>query len=243
VVFLSNSSPYLESPVQGLLTKTQWHITLPARDFFRRELMETILTFRRGEEIVEREVAVDILQKSWKAFAPRDVYGLSQRIANSSGYVVAAYAGQLMVGVLEALKLDIGGDPEKVPSTFDELTADGTWSTHDNAGDTVVLVDVTVAPDYRGAGLFASFVQFAQNHFESPSGVILTYSPLFPNQRRYWVVKKHERLGAKLTKELPRSRPGLTMTVEGDELAAEDVGITAYAAARAGNTRRADSIR
>ena len=192
--------------------------------------MQTFLTFRRGEEIVEREIAVDILQKSWKAFAPRDVCGLNERIANSGGYIVAAYVGQLMVGVLEALKLDIAGDPEKVPSTFDELTAGGTWSTHDNAGDTVVLVDVTVAPDYRGAGLFASFVQFAQNDFESPSGVILTYSPLFPSQRRYWVVKKHERLGAKLTKELPRSRPGLTMTVEGEELAAEDVGITAYAA-------------
>jgi hypothetical protein len=203
--------------------------------------METFLTFRRGEEIVEREIAVDVLQRSWKAFAPRDVGGLSQRIANSGGYVVAAYVGELMVGVLEALKLDIGGDPAKVPSTFAELTADGTWSTHDNAGDTVVLVDVTVAPDYRGAGLFASFVQFAQKNFESPSGVILTYSPLFPNQRRYWVVKKHERLGAKLTRELPGSRPGLTMTVEGEELAAEDVGITAYATVWAANAGRTDS--
>jgi hypothetical protein len=222
------------------LTKTQWHLTLLRNGFFRGELMQTFLTFRRGEEIVEREAAVDILQKSWKAFAPRDVCGLSQRIANSGGYVVAAYVGELMVGILEALKLDIGGDPEKVPSTFDELTDEGTWGTHDDAGDTVVLVDVTIAPDYRGAGLFASFVQFAQKNFESLSGVILTYSPLFRNHRRYLVVKKHERLGAKLTKELPRSRPGLTMTVEGEELAAEDVGITAYAAVGPRTHNRAD---
>jgi hypothetical protein len=35
-------------------------------------------------------------------------------------------------------------------------------------------------------------------------------------------------LGAKLKRELPRSRPGLTMKMGGQELVAEDVGITAY---------------
>jgi len=58
--------------------------------------------------------------------------------------------------------------------------------------------------------------------------VILTYSPLFPGRNRYSVVRKHEHFGAKLLTELTRSRPGLTMTVGGEELIAEDVGIMAY---------------
>ena len=57
---------------------------------------------------------------------------------------------------------------------------------------------------------------------------MLTYSPLFLANKKYWVVHKHERLGGKLTRELRRSRPGLTMIVGGEELSAEDVGIMAY---------------
>ena len=190
--------------------------------------MQTSLTFRRGEDIDQREAGVDILRKYWKAFAPRDAYEWGQRIANSGGYVVAAYVGNVIAGVLEAMRLDIGGNPYEVPTTFQELTADGTWRNHRESGDTLMLVDLTIAPEHHGAGLFEAFVQYARKSFESPSGVILTYSPLFPAGKRYWVVHKHERLGAKLTREMPRSRPGLTMTVGGEELMAEDVGITAY---------------
>jgi hypothetical protein len=176
-----------------------------------------------------REAGVVILQKYWKAFAPRDVHEWGQRITNSGGYILAAYVGGVIAGVLEAMRLDIGGNPLKVPATFQELTADGTWTSHKGSGDTVMLVDLTIAPAYRGAGLFETFASFARTSFESPSGVILTYSPLFPADKRYWVVNKHERLGAKLTRELTRSRPGLIMTVGGEELVAEDVGITSYA--------------
>jgi hypothetical protein len=190
--------------------------------------LQTSVTFRCGEEIDQRETGVGILQKYWKAFAPKDVYEWGQRIANSGGYVVAAYIGNAIVGILEAMRLDIGGNPHKVATTFWELTADGTWSTHKHSGDTVMLVDLTIAPDYHGSGLFETFVRFARKSFQSPSGVMFTYSPLFPAPNRYWVVRKHERLGAKLTRELPRSRPGLTMTVGGEELMAEDVGLTVY---------------
>ncbi|HYR87544.1 MAG TPA: hypothetical protein VE422_25910 [Terriglobia bacterium] len=186
------------------------------------------LTFRHGEEIDQREAGVSILQKYWKAFAPRDVGEWSQRIANSGGYVVAAYVGNTVVGIVEAIRLDIGGDPAQVPATFQELTADGTWRTHRDCGDTVVLVDLTIAPDYQGAGLFEELAQYARRRFPSPSGVILTYSPLFLADKKYWVVHKHERLGARLTREMPVSRPGLTMVVRGEELVAEDVGIMAY---------------
>src|SRR5262245_48851804 len=190
--------------------------------------MQTSLTFRRGEEIDQREAGVRILQEYWKEFAPKDVCEWSQRIANSGRYMVAAYVGNVIAGILEAMKLDIGGDPHQVPATFQELTADGTWSTHRDSGDTVILVDLTIAPAYHGVGLFEALAQYARKSFESPSGVILTYSPLFFADLRYWVVRKHERMGAKLTRELQRSRPGLTMVVGGEPLAAEDVGITAY---------------
>jgi len=108
------------------------------------------------------------------------------------------------------------------------LTAGGTWSAHEVAGDTVMLVDLTIAPNYHGSGLFGAFIEFARRSLESPSGVILTSSPLFPGRNRYSVVRKHEHFGAKLLTELTRSRPGLTMTVGGEELIAEDVGIMAY---------------
>jgi hypothetical protein len=126
------------------------------------------------------------------------------------------------------MRLDTGGDSARVPTTFQELTADGTWSSHRTSGDTVMLVDLTIGREYHGAGLFEAFVEFARKTFTSPSGVILTYSPLFLPENRYWVVNKHQRFGAELWRELPRSRPGLTMTVNGQELLAEDVGVTAY---------------
>lgn len=190
----------------------------------------TSVTFRCGDEIDQREAGVSILQKYWKGFAPRDTGEWGQRIANSGSYMVAAYVDNVIAGILEAIRLDIGGDPYQVPATFQELTGDGTWSTHRGSGDTVVLVDLTIAQAYHGAGLFEALAQYARRSFESPSGLILTYSPLFCADRRYWVVQKHERLGARLTIELRRSRPGLTMMVGGEGLIAEDVGITAYTA-------------
>jgi hypothetical protein len=190
--------------------------------------MQQSFTFRRGEDIDQREAGLDILQKYWKAFAPRNTEEWGLRIANSGGYIVAAYVDNVIAGILEGMRLDTGGDPFQVPNTFRGLTADGTWKTHRDCGDTVMLVDLTIAPNYHGSGLFEAFVQFAHNSFQSPSGVIFTYSPLFCAHNRYWVVQKHERLGAKLMRELPRSRPGLTMTVAGKELMAEDVAITGY---------------
>src|SRR5262245_37565689 len=87
------------------------------------ELDGDTLTFRQGEEIDQREAGVSILQKYWRGFAPRDVCEWSQRIANSGGYIVAAYVGNTIAGILEAMRLDIGGDPNQVPATFEELTA------------------------------------------------------------------------------------------------------------------------
>jgi len=80
---------------------------------------------------------------------------------------------------------------------------------------------------YR-SGARTFIAQYARRNFESPCGLILTYSPLFLADRRYWVVQKHERLGAKLMRELRRSRPDLTMMVGGERLVAEDVGIARY---------------
>jgi len=190
--------------------------------------MDALFTFRQGHEIDHRDAGVGILQKYWKAFAPGNVSEWNERISNSSGYVVAAYIGNAIVGVLEAIRLNIGGDPQRIPTTFDELTANGTWRNHTETGDTVVLVDLTIAPAFHGVGLFEAFAHYAREMFESPSRVIFTYSPLFFGDQRYQVVQKHERLGAKLTRELARSRPGLTMTMGGKEIIAEDVGITAY---------------
>jgi hypothetical protein len=190
--------------------------------------MQTSVTFRRGEQISQLEAGVRILQKYWKEFAPKDAYEWSRRITNSGGYIVAAYVGDVIAGILEGMKLDVGGDSSRVPTTFQELTANGTWSTHRASGDTVMLVDLTIAPEFHGAGIFEAFITFAKKTFASPSGAILTYSPLFLPQNRYWVVNKHERFGAELKMELPRSRPGLKMIVVGEELMAEDVGIMAY---------------
>jgi len=190
--------------------------------------MQTSVIFRCGEQIDQREAGVGILQKYWKAFAPKSAYEWGQRIANSGGYIVAAYVGDVIAGILEGMRLDLGGEPSNVPTTFHELTADGTWNNHKQSGDTVMLVDLTIPSPFHGIGLFEAFVSFARERFVSPSGTILTYSPLFLPQNRYWVVRKHERVGARLTRELLKSRPGLTMTIGGKELMAEDVGIASY---------------
>src|SRR5215467_3307559 len=108
------------------------------------------LEFRHGDEIDQREAGVSILQKYWDRFAPSHAGEWGKRIANSGGYVVAAYVGSSIAGILEAIKLDIRGDPHQVPATFQELTANGTWSNHRETGDTVMLVDLTIAPAYQG---------------------------------------------------------------------------------------------
>jgi len=186
------------------------------------------VTLRCGQEIDQREVGLKILKKYWEAFAPIDAHQWGQRIASAGSYIVAAYVSNVIAGILEGLKLDLLGNPANVPATFRELTAEGTWRSHNAFGDTVVLVDLTIAPEYHGAGLFEALVEFARRNFLSPSGVMLTYSPLFPTERRYWVVRKHEHFGARLVMEFSKSRPGLSMMVAGQELLAEDVGITAY---------------
>jgi len=188
----------------------------------------TSVTFRHGKDIDQREAGVSILQNYWKEFAPRDACEWGHRIDNSSRYILAAYVGNVIAGILEGIRLHLGGDPLRVPSTFQELTANGTWSTHSDSGDTLVLVDLTIAPAFHGIGLFEALAQYARRSLESPSGVVLTYSPLFHTDHRYWVIQRHERLGAKLTRELSRSRPGLAMTVDGQQVLAEDVGIAAY---------------
>jgi hypothetical protein len=190
--------------------------------------MLTSVRFRCGDEIDQREAGVNILKMHWKEFAPKDTQRWGQRIANSGGYIVAAYVGDVIAGILEGMRLNLGGTPSKIPTTFRELTADGTWSNHQQSGDTVVLVDLTIAPEYRGTGLFEVFLSLARKTFQSPSGRILTYSPLFQTEDRYSVVRRHEQFGGKLASELPRSRPGLTMPVGGHELLAEDVGVAVY---------------
>src|SRR5262245_29173677 len=104
-------------------------------------MQEASVAFRCGEQIDQREAGVRVLQKYWKAFAPKDVREWRQRIANSDKYMVAAYVGNAIAGILEGIRLDLGGNPSNIPQTFQELTADGTWSNHKPSGDTVVLVD------------------------------------------------------------------------------------------------------
>src|SRR5262245_15956854 len=111
------------------------------------------ITFRSGDEIDQREAGVSILQKYWREFAPKDTSELGERISNSGRHIVAAYVDNVIAGILEGIRINTGGNPYQVPATFQELTADGTWSTHSESGDTVVLVDLTIAPAYHGVGL------------------------------------------------------------------------------------------
>src|SRR2546428_14140345 len=108
-------------------------------------LVETVtdVTFRRGEEIDQREACVSILKMYWKAFAPRSVHEWGERIANSGSYIVAAYVGDVIAAVLEGMRLDLRGDPNPLPKKIQELTAGGTWETHNPFGDTRVRGGLT----------------------------------------------------------------------------------------------------
>jgi hypothetical protein len=77
------------------------------------EALMTSVTFRRGDQIDQREAGVSILQKYWKGFAPKDVSEWGLRIANSGGYVVAAYIGDAIAGILEAMSWMSMGIPSK----------------------------------------------------------------------------------------------------------------------------------
>src|SRR5438046_7923521 len=129
-------------------------------------LAETVMdvTFRSGVEIDQGEACVSILKRYWKAFAPRSVHEWSERIANSGRYIVAAYVGDVIAAVLEGMRLDLEGDPNRVPKTFQELTGDGTWKTHSHSGDTVMLVDLPIAPDHHGVGLVEAASARARAH-------------------------------------------------------------------------------
>src|SRR5947199_10292252 len=128
-------------------------------------LVETVMdvTFRCGEEIDQREACVSILKMYWKAFAPRSVHEWGERIANSGSYIVEAYVGDVIAAVLEGMRLDLDGDPNRVPKPFQVLPGDGTWKTHSHYGDTVRLVDLTIAPDQHGTGLFDALSDSPRN--------------------------------------------------------------------------------
>src|SRR5262249_56346578 len=101
-----------------------------------------------GKEIDQRRDGLTILQKYWKTFAPADAHQWGQRIANAGGHIVAAYVGNVIAGILEGLKLDLFGNPANIPATFQELTADGTWSTHKPYCATTFLIALTIAPTH-----------------------------------------------------------------------------------------------
>jgi len=69
--------------------------------------MEPSLTFRRGEEIDQRQAGVCILKRYWKGFAPQDASEWSRRISIAGGYIVAVYVGNAIAAILEAMRLDI----------------------------------------------------------------------------------------------------------------------------------------
>src|SRR5438876_437605 len=110
-------------------------------------LVETVMdvTFRRGVEIDQREACVSILKRYWKAFAPRSVHEWSERIANSGSYIVAAYVGDVIAAVLEGMRLDLDGDPNRVPNTFQELPRSRPGLTMMVRGKELMAEDVGIA--------------------------------------------------------------------------------------------------
>lgn len=69
--------------------------------------------------------------------------------------------GRIPIAVLETIDAKTGGDPARVPSPYDVLTAQGRWRAPLADGDTLVFVDLTTATSRQRSGAGAQVLRHA----------------------------------------------------------------------------------
>lgn len=166
-------------------------------------------------------ILASILNESWGWLIEATPELIAQRIGSGFPIIVSYDAkkpgdeipgvdimphGKVPVVILEAIAILTGGQLDKIPKTYAELTGKGTWfRDFDGNYDTLLMVDLTAIPSRRGKngnGEVEEVVHFARELLKGrldyglsfdPRQIrnIATYSPAIEG-----VVHMHERFGA-----------------------------------------------
>ncbi|MBW2963974.1 hypothetical protein KY363_00805 [Candidatus Woesearchaeota archaeon] len=137
----------------------------------------------------------DILNKSWNTGITEEMMRMRldsgslfiigydrmtdhDRIILRSDYRIDCQDRMYPIGILQTVDINTGGDLDKVPKTYDELTCGGLWKPY-TFGDTMILADITMIFSRRGNKHreARTMVTFAKNIAAALHKHVYTYTP------------------------------------------------------------------
>jgi hypothetical protein len=154
------------------------------------------VTVVRGSDLHSRyfpEILAILLPK-WQDTDPY-LDDLATIMRNAGDDILVRVADGRIDGVLRTKCIRAGGDPRRVPDTFEELVGPY-WSRRDRSPDTRILVDVTKRDE--ASGVAKTLVASALDRFQEPN--LATFSPED-------AVGMHTHFGACAVRSIPAGRP------------------------------------
>ena len=155
-------------------------------------------------------------------------YGLKSeeqlRRGMKTGGVVVFYKDETPSGILRSIRIHTGHDLGMIPTTYDKLTGNGDWTTHDPDGNTIVLVDFCrfLGVDWRDASRY--IINHAKGHLFPLAPYALTYSPDIAR-----VISIHEKNGARFSGQKPKkAREGYISPIATEGDTPEDAALMIY---------------
>ena len=156
-----------------------------------------------GLDISRKPDFFEILRREWGVYAPRDIEQFDTILRNADAKrgngIISLYVDNEPGFILRTLMLE-AESPEDIPSTFDELTGKGTWSTYRPTGQTRVLVDFANSIGVRGLGYAHDAFDYMMDLIRDTTNHLWTYSPIT-------AASFHIRHGAKHTRLINNARP------------------------------------
>jgi hypothetical protein len=154
------------------------------------------VTVVRGSELHPRDFPdlLAILLPKWQDTDPYlDDFVTVMR--NAGDDILVRVVDGRIDGVLRTKRISAGGDPRRVPATFEQLVGPY-WSRRDPNADTRILVDVTKLDG--SSGVAKTLVASALDRFHEPN--LGTFSPED-------AVGLHTHFGACAVRQIPAGRP------------------------------------
>jgi len=135
-----------------------------------------------------------ILLPKWQDTDPY-LDDFSAVMRNAGDDILVRVADGVIDGVLRTKCIRTGGDPRRVPGTFEQLVGPY-WSRRDPNPDTRILVDLTKLDG--ASGVAKTLVESALDRFQEPN--LWTFSPED-------AVGLHTHFGARAVRGIPAGRP------------------------------------
>jgi hypothetical protein len=153
-------------------------------------------TVMRGSDLHPRYFLeiLAILLPNWQDTDPY-LDDISAIMRNAGDDILVRVTDGRIDGVLRTKCIRAGGDPRRVPATFEELVGPY-WSRRDPSPDTRMLVDVTKRDG--ASGVAKTLVASALDRFQEPN--LGTFSPED-------AVRLHTHFGACAVRGIPAGRP------------------------------------